>query len=116
MIARLAILLLLTACESPAYRPARAAPLSPEALASLTRVVADATDQRSLRLTPEVFATSHILTLEQRIPGLPAASGTVLEKPRQFHLLSNGRHCVLSDVKARKRYRLDKLVCQPESP
>lgn len=103
--------LLCCACQSaPAdFAHARLTNATPDQQAELTQLMARATGRAQVNLADDAFAASHILVLEPALARTPqgtVATGRTTTKPHTFHLLSDGRACVLEHVNSGQRYRL----------
>jgi hypothetical protein len=69
-----------------------------------------------IRLAPDAFARSSLLTLEHAAPrhGASATAGSlIVEKPEQFKLALTGSQCLLIRVKTAERTPLGQLKCRP---
>lgn len=109
--------LFLAGCQSQQVDPSPALAQTPdaEALAELRKIVERATGVASVTLTADVFSRNHILVVEPKRSGIPNvgfATGTLVEQPHTFHLLSDGHRCLVEHVNSGQRYRLRRLRCQ----
>ena len=67
-----------------------------------------------IRLAPDAFAQSSLLTLERaphRLGAGATASSLTVEKPEQFRLVRTGSQCLLIRVKTAERATLEHLEC-----
>ncbi len=71
----------------------------------------------TVTLTESVFATTSILTVENRPPQTisnPNPAGRIMEAPPQFQLVKNGNDCILVDQRDQSRKLLSNTSCEPE--
>ena len=99
-----------TAEEVPAWVSAPSAQTQSALQAAMARLLGGA----PIRLAPDAFAQSSLLTLERAAHGLGAsatASSLIVEKPEQFRLVLIGSQCLLVRVRTAERAALEHLEC-----
>ncbi len=105
-----AAVLILAACQTSnggEYVPATASELSATELEEVRGVLNTATGQAEISLASTAFSRSHILVLEPAITRTPQgriATGRTSARPETFHLLTNGRSCVIEHIGTGVRY------------
>ena len=105
------VFLLSLGCQAkaPVFQHAVVPELSTEALSELQTIIGIATGSPKPLITRTAFASTHILVLEHAIATTPKgriATGRTVTRPEVFHLLGNGRQCVLQRVNSGQRYPL----------
>ncbi len=101
------------------FQPAYIDELDSTQLNEVATLVSSATgSERPAQLSSTAFRQTHILVLVPRLSNTPLgklATGRQSEKPETFHLLSNGRQCVLQNVKTNTSYPLS-FPCATSKP
>ena len=104
--------------ESLDFYDSHVASLSVDELNEVKRIITIATGSTSPIIANTAFASSHILVLEHAVANTPKgrlATGRTITKPETFHLLGNGKQCVLLRVKTEQRYSLT-FNCDMQEP
>ena len=108
---------MLLGCQSLAQeRPALVVNPSAATQAILQEAMSELLDGTPVRLAPDAFASTSLLSLEHapaRSIDTPAAGSRTLGKPEQFQLLVTNSRCDLLRVKTGERVRLEGLECAP---
>ena len=92
--------------------------LSTDQVQELQKVISTATGSTTPRISRTAFADRHVLVLEHVVANTPKgrlATGRTMTMPETFHLLSNGKQCVLLRVSTEQRYPLT-FSCDAQSP
>ena len=83
--------------------------------AELGNLIAEAVNLPQVQLAANAFKDTHILVLEPAVSSTPRgqlATGRTTTRPQTFHLLSDGRNCLLEHVNSGARYALS-FGCNP---
>ena len=112
------LILLACACQSTRAEPVPAvlAPNDAEALAEITKVMADALNT-DVTLSASAFSESSLVTLEHALGSDArgsAATGLLVERPEQFRLLWDRDRCSLKRLSTGEVLTLTQNRCRPE--
>ena len=106
----LTAILILAACQTSGegpYGPATKSELTATELDEVRGILNKATGQAGIRMDSTAFNRSHILVLQPAIARTPQgriATGRTATRPETFHLLTNGRSCVIEHIRTGERY------------
>ncbi|HEY4974961.1 MAG TPA: hypothetical protein VII41_15210 [Steroidobacteraceae bacterium] len=117
--ARVAVALLVCACEAQSIKQGQPAVLTnptAQSIAELNRVVREALHGAPIRLADDALTHDSVLIVEHRQPrdaaGLPL-NGRELGRPEHFRLVMHHSRCILIHERAGESWALRSATCAP---